>query len=166
MLARPLKKRLNQDIGISTRRTKAPSQRQLRVGEELRHALSRILVRGELRDPALIDFNLTVTEVRVSPDLKSATAYVVPLGGGGLEDAVVALNRAGGFFRGRLAQAVALRHAPRIAFAADRSFDEGRRIDEILERPRVRRDLVGDRGADRLGPGESESDETGGDNGA
>ena len=69
---------MNQDIGISARRGKAPSHRQLRVGEELRHALSRILARGELRDPSLADLNLTVTEVRLSPDLKNATAFVVP----------------------------------------------------------------------------------------
>ncbi len=128
----------------SARRDKAPSQRQLRVGEELRHALSRILSRGELRDPALAGYNLTVTEVRVSPDLMSATAFVVPLGGGGLEPAVAALNRAAGFFRSRLAREVRLRNTPRIAFAADRSFDQGARIDEILSRPRVRRDLAGD----------------------
>ncbi len=147
---------MNQDIGTSARRDKAPSHRQLRVGEELRHALSRILARGELRDPALADLNLTVTEVRVSPDLKNATAFVVPLGGGGLEAAVGALNRAGGFFRSRLAQEVALRHAPRIAFAPDRSFDEARRIDEILERPRVRRDLAARKGSDKSGSDEAE----------
>jgi ribosome-binding factor A len=172
---------LNQDIGISARRGKAPSHRQLRVGEELRHALSRILARGELRDPSLADLNLTVTEVRLSPDLKNATAFVVPLGGGGLEAAVAALNRAGGFFRSRLAQEVALRHAPRVAFAPDRSFDEARRVDEILERPRVRRDLVAgsgvadsgvadsgaaDSGAGAPGPDETESDEVGDDHGA
>jgi len=146
---------LNQDIGISARRGKAPSHRQLRVGEELRHALSRILARGELRDPSLVDLNLTVTEVRLSPDLKNATAFVVPLGGGGLEAAVAALNRAGGFFRSRLAQEVALRHAPRVAFAPDRSFDEARRVDEILERPRVQRDLTADPEASEPGPEES-----------
>jgi ribosome-binding factor A len=167
---------LNQDIGISARRGKAPSQRQLRVGEELRHALSRILARGELRDPSLTDLNLTVTEVRLSPDLKNATAFVVPLGGGGLEAAVAALNRAGGFFRSRLAQEVALRHAPRVAFAPDRSFDEARRVDEILERPRVRRDLTADpeasdpgpdeAGPDEAGPDEAGPDEAGGGHGA
>ncbi len=157
---------MNQDIGISARRGKAPSHRQLRVGEELRHALSRILARGELRDPSLADLNLTVTEVRLSPDLKNATAFVVPLGGSGLEAAVAALNRAGGFFRSRLAQEVALRHAPRVAFAADRSFDEARRVDEILERPRVRRDLVADSGAVAPGPDETDPDEGGDDHGA
>jgi ribosome-binding factor A len=140
---------LNQDFGTSARRSKAPSHRQLRVGEELRHTLSRILARGELRDPALVDLNLTVTEVRLSPDLKNATAFVVPLGGSGLDAAVDALNRARGFFRGRLAQEMTLRHAPRVVFAPDRSFDEARRVDEILERPRVQRDLAADAGPDQ-----------------
>lgn len=162
---------MNQDIGISARRGKAPSHRQLRVGEELRHALSRILARGELRDPSLVDLNLTVTEVRLSPDLKNATAFVVPLGGGGLEAAVAALNRAGGFFRSRLAKEVALRHAPRVAFAPDRSFDEARKVDEILERPRVRRDLTADPEAsnphpDETGPDEAGPDEADGGHGA
>jgi ribosome-binding factor A len=157
---------LNQNIGTSARRDKAPSQRQLRVGEELRHALSRILARCELRDPALVDLNLTVTEVRVSPDLKNATAYVVPLGGGGLEAAVAALNHAGGFFRSRLAQEVALRHAPRVAFAPDRSFDEARRVDQILERPRVRRDLAGGARSDEAGSDEAGSNEAENDRGA
>ncbi len=144
---RPLDDPLSQETRISTRRDKAPSQRQLRVGEELRHALSRILSRGELRDPALVGLNLTVTEVRASPDLKNATAYLVPLGGGGLDAAVEALNRAAGFFRTRIARDVALRHAPRISFAPDRSFDEAHRVREILKRPRVRRDLVGSGGS-------------------
>ncbi len=154
---------MNQDIGISARRGKAPSHRQLRVGEELRHALSHILARGELRDPALADLNLTVTEVRLSPDLKNATAFVVPLGGSGLEAAVAALNRASGFFRSRLAQQVTLRHAPRIVFAPDRSFDEAGRIGDILERPRVRRDLTDRPGSDDSGSGDSGPDELGPD---
>ena len=144
---RPLDDPLSQKTRTSTRRDKAPSQRQLRVGEELRHALSRILSRGELRDPALAGLNLTVTEVRASPDLKNATVYVVPLGGGGLDEAVEALNRAAGFFRTRIARDVALRHAPRISFAPDRSFDEAHRVREILERPRVRQDLAGSGGS-------------------
>ena len=136
--------------------TRAPSQRQLRVGEELRHALALILARGELRDPALAGVTLTVTEVRVSPDLKNATAFVVPLGGDGLEAAVGALNHAAGFLRTQLAGEVKLRHLPRIAFAADRSFDEAGRVREILDRPRVRRDLhegVEDGGDEGAGPG-------------
>ena len=161
--ARPLGELLSQETRISTRRDRAPSQRQLRVGEELRHALSRILSRGELRDPALAGLNLTVTEVRASPDLKNATAYVVPLGGGGLEAAVEALNRAAGFFRTRIAREVALRHAPRISFAPDRSFDEAHRVNEILERPRVRRDLVRSGGSGDDGPGSAGQDGAGQD---
>lgn len=161
---RPLDDSLSQETRISTRRDKAPSQRQLRVGEELRHALSRILSRGELRDPALAGLNLTVTEVRASPDLKNATAYVVPLGGGGLEAAVEALNRAAGFFRTQIAREVALRHAPRISFAPDRSFDEAHRVHEILERPRVRRDLVGSGGSG--GSGDDGQSDAGGSHGA
>ena len=127
-------------------RTKAPSQRQLRVGEELRHALARVLTRNPLSDPALAGVTLTVTEVRLSPDLRNATAFVVPLGGAGLEPVVRALNRAAAFLRGQLAREVRLRHLPRLAFAADRTFDQARRVHDILERPHVRQDLVGEPG--------------------
>ncbi len=131
-------------MGIS--RNKIASQRQLRVGEELRHALARVFARGDIRDPALAGVNLTVTEVRVSPDLKNATAFVVPLGSvesgsAELEQTVAALNRAAGFLRGVLAGEVELRHAPRIAFQTDETFDQVDRVGEILSRPRVRRDL-------------------------
>ena len=127
-------------------RDKVPSQRQLRVGEELRHALARVFARGGIRDPALAGVNLTVTEVRVSPDLKSATAFVVPFGaaepgGAELGRTVEALNRAAGFFRSVLAGEVELRYAPRIAFQADTTFEQADRVGEILSRPRVRRDL-------------------------
>jgi len=117
------------------------SQRQLRVGEELRHALAQVLARGELRDPQLAEVSLTVTEVRVSPDLKSATAFVVPLGGGDLEGVISALNHASGFLRGQLGQEVQLRHTPRLSFQADRSFDEADHINAILHHPRVARDV-------------------------
>ena len=117
------------------------SQRQLRVGEELRHVLARILARGELRDPALTNQTLTVTEVRVSPDLKNATAFVVPLGGRGLEDSIAALNRAANFLRGQVGREITLRHVPSLEFLADRSFDEASRVENILSRPSVRRDL-------------------------
>lgn len=120
-----------------------PSQRQLRVGEEIRHALARILARGELHDPALVALNVSVTEVRLSPDMKNATAYVMPLGGADPEGAAVALNRAAGFLRTALAGEIELRHVPRLLFAADRSFDQARRVEEILARPSVRRDLAG-----------------------
>ena len=121
---------------------RGPTQRQLRVGEELRHALARILSRGDLRDPALSDVNVTVTEVRLSPDMKNATAFVVPLGGGRLDRVVAALNHAAGFLRTRLGHEVQLRYLPRLSFEADRSFDEATRVEEILKRPSVRRDLT------------------------
>lgn len=123
----------------------------MRVGEELRHVLAGILGRARLDDPALADNSFTVTEVRLSPDLKAATAFVVPLGGGDLADSVAALNRAAGFFRGQLAREVNLRHCPRIIFAADHSFDRAGQIQTILERPHVRQDLgpaSGDEGGD------------------
>ncbi len=121
---------------------KPPSQRQLRVGEEIRHAMSAILARGDLRDPALQDVSLTVSEVRASPDLKNATCFVIPLGGGDAGEVVDALKRAGPFLRGQLAREVRLRHVPRLSFQADQSFDEATRIDNVLRRPEVARDLV------------------------
>ncbi|WP_282604665.1 30S ribosome-binding factor RbfA [Pelagibius sp. Alg239-R121] len=123
-------------------RSRAPSQRQLRVGEELRHVLSEIISRGGLSDPALSNANLTVTEVRLSPDLRNATVFVIPLGGAELENKVEALNRAASYFRGQIARVVDLRNNPRLTFAADRSFDEANKIDAILSQPSVRRDLT------------------------
>ena len=122
-------------------RSKAPSQRQLRVGEELSHALARILARGELRDPVLAEVSLTVTEVRLSPDLKNATAFVVPLGGIDMGPVVKALNGAAAYFRGQMGRELTLRHTPKVAFEADLSFDEAAHIHGILARPQVRRDL-------------------------
>ena len=119
-----------------------PSQRQLRVGEEIRHAMSAILARGDLRDPALQDVSLTVSEVRASPDLKNATCFVIPLGGGDASEIVAALKRAGPFLRGQLGREVRLRYVPRLSFQADRSFDEASRIDSVLRRPDVARDLA------------------------
>ncbi len=119
--------------------------------------IAAVLARGELRDPALTGVNLTLTEVRVSPDLKSATAFVVPLGGGGMEAAVGALNRAAGFLRGQVGREMALRHVPRLVFEADRSFDEAGHVGEILARPRVRRDLTAEKNG-QAEAGKQESD--------
>lgn len=124
--------------------TKAPSQRQLRVGEELRHALAWILERGELRDPALATTPVTVTEVRVSPDLKNATCFVTPLGGGDAEavKAVVeALGRARKFLRHEVVRKVNLKYAPQLHFQHDTSFDVAGHIDALLHQPDVARDL-------------------------
>jgi len=121
---------------------KTPSQRQLRVGEELRHALAHILERGEVHDPGLAGASVTVTEVRVSPDLRNATAFIMPLGGGADDDAVDALTRAKGFIRRRLAEMVRLRITPAFSFRLDASFDEAGHIEELLRRPEVARDLA------------------------
>jgi ribosome-binding factor A len=124
------------------RRNQEPSQRQLRVGEELRHALSRILQRGELRDPALQDVAVTVTEVRLSPDLKNATAYVMPLGGRHRDEVIAGLTRSAGYLRSQIARDVPLRFTPGLAFTLDLSFDHAHRINELLHRPEVERDLA------------------------
>ena len=131
----------------------APSLRQLRVGEELRHGLARVLDRIDFKDPKLADTKITVTEVSVSPDLKSATAFVTPLGGDRLSETVAALNKAAGFVRGQLSREVELRHTPRLSFAADHSFVHASRVEELLARPRVKQDLATDAPD---GPGEEE----------
>ena len=122
-------------------REKQASQRQLRVGEEIRHALSRILARGDFRDPLLAEANVTVTEVRISPDLKNATAFVIPLGGEGAGPIIAALNKASSYLRGQLGREISLRYTPQISFKGDFSFDEATHIDSLLKRPSVRRDL-------------------------
>jgi ribosome-binding factor A len=126
-----------------SRRTHTPSQRQLRVGEELRHALAQLLRPGELRDPALHDASITVTEVRVSPDLKNATAFVMPLAGANSDKIMVGLKRSAPFLRARLARAVELRQVPNISFAPDTAFDSAARIAALLHAPEVERDLNG-----------------------
>ncbi len=133
--------------------SKAPSQRQLRVGEEIRHVLAEVLARGHLRDPDLIGTTITVTEVRISPDLRNATAFVTPLGGAGMETTVAALTRAAPFLRRELGRELRLRSLPSLSFQPDRSFDEASRIDSVLQRDRVRRDL------DSAGQSEAESAE-------
>jgi ribosome-binding factor A len=116
-------------------------QRQLRVGEELRHALAWILERGEVRDPVLAAVAVTVTEVRISPDLRQATVFVVPLGGREEASVVAALARAKGFLRRRIAESVRLKFVPDLAFRVDRSFDQADRIARILRDPAVSRDV-------------------------
>lgn len=121
---------------------KAPSQRQLRAGELLRHALVEILQREDLREPALAGVSITVSEVKASPDLKHASAFVTPLGGGNIAEAVVALNRAAPHIRHLLGQKVDMRYTPALRFLADETFAEARRIDELLSSPKVARDLA------------------------
>jgi ribosome-binding factor A len=128
---------------------KQPSQRQLRVGEEIRHALARVLLEGDLRDPVLQEVSITITEVRVSPDLSNATAFVMPLGGGSEEEREVlaALKRASAFLRGKVAGALRLRYTPRLGFEIDKSFAEAQRIESLLRSERVRRDVEAEAGA-------------------
>jgi len=121
---------------MTRQRGKPQSKRQLRVGEELRHALAAVLARGDLRDPELRDLSITVTEVRASPDLRNATVYVLPLGGAktpaDTEAMVGALRRAGPYLRGQIAREVVLRFTPALSFEADTSFDRADRIDSLL----------------------------------
>jgi len=128
---------------MSKQRNREHSQRQLRVGEELRHALAEILERGDMRDPVLRAVPITVTVVDVSPDLRNALAFIVPLGGEQADEALAAMRRAAPYFRNRLAKMVDLRFAPDLRFELDRSFDHAGRIDALLRDPVVARDLDG-----------------------
>lgn len=116
-------------------------QRRLRVGEELRHALTRLLRPGECRDPALREANITVSEVALSPDLRNATVFVMPLGGAHAGEIMAALTRSAPYLKSRLARSVALRRIPGLTFALDRSFEHAEHIAVLLARPEVRRDL-------------------------
>ncbi len=123
-----------------------PSQRQLRAGEIVRHALSDILSREDLRDPDLTGVMITVGEVRCSPDLKHANIFVTPLGddsAAGRQKLAEALQRAAGFLRGKLGRVVDLRFTPELHFIADKSYDEATAIDRLLMDPKVRRDVEG-----------------------
>ncbi len=119
----------------------APSQRQLRVAEEIRHVLAGIFARGEVRDPDLAAVVLTVTEVRVSPDLRHATAFVTRLGRSDVAEKLPALRHAAPFLRREVAHALRLRYAPDLTFQADTSLDYAMHVDELLHRPEVLRDL-------------------------
>jgi ribosome-binding factor A len=122
----------------------APSQRQLRVGELIRHALAEIAQRGEVHDPAFEGVIVTIPEVRMTPDLRTATVYVVPLGGKGGDEIIAAFDRNRRYLRGEIAHRVDLRYAPDLRFRLDTSFDEGDRIDALLRQPEVKRDLDSD----------------------
>src|SRR5713226_8895899 len=117
------------------------SQRQLRVGELVRHAMSDLLTRGEVHDPVLEGHMITVPEVRMTADLRLATIYVMPLGGRDAEKVVAALERNKRFLRGEIAHHVNLKFAPEIRFQLDERFEETERIEKLLRTPAVRRDL-------------------------
>lgn len=117
------------------------SQRQLRVGEELRHILSDVLRNGHFRDPDLADMVVTVTEVRVSPDLKAATAFIMPLGGKDGQKIIAGLTRAQAYIRTEAVKQINLRVAPQFSFKLDHSFDEAARVTRLLQQPAVKADL-------------------------
>jgi ribosome-binding factor A len=130
--------RKNSRTGVEPSR--GPSQRQLRVGEMIRHKIAEMLARGDIHDDTLASHVVTVPEVRVSPDLKLATVYVMPLGGEDAKPVLAALDKHRKFIRGELAHAVNLKFAPDIRFRFDETFDEASRIDALLDSPKVRQD--------------------------
>jgi ribosome-binding factor A len=125
------------------------SQRQLRVGEQVRHAIADILAHGSVHDADLEGHIITVPEVRMSPDLKLATIYVMPLGGRDTELVIAALDRNKKFLRGEVARRVNLKFAPDIRFRVDERFDEAERIEKLLRTPAVQKDLDRDLDSDR-----------------
>jgi ribosome-binding factor A len=123
-------------------REAGPTQRQLRAGELVRHALANILREETLQDPALTNASVTVTEVRMSPDLKHAICFVEPLGGVHAAAVVDGLNRVARFLRGRLAREIELKFTPDLKFIHDQSFEEAARMNRLFDSPEVRRDLA------------------------
>ena len=128
----------------SEKENRAPGQRQLRVGEELRHILAELFERGDMRDPDLRDASITVTAVDVSPDLRNATAFVMPLGGQEEARLRAAMRRAAPWFRARVSERAGLRYAPEIRFEIDKTFEEADKIGALLRRPDVARDIKDD----------------------
>jgi len=125
-----------------TKQTKAgPTQRQLRVAEEIRHVLSAVFTRSEFRDPDLAAAHITVTEVRIGPDLKRATAFISRLGRSDVDALLPALQRATPYLRGQVAKALRLRVAPDLSFQPDHTLDYAMKIDELMHRPEIARDL-------------------------
>jgi ribosome-binding factor A len=120
---------------------KAPSQRMLRVGELIRHRIAELLARGEVHDDVLASHVITIPEVRLSPDLKLATVYVMPLGGSDVKPVVEALTRKKKYLRAAVAETLNLRYAPDLRFKEDKTFEEATRIDRLLDSPKVRQDI-------------------------
>ena len=120
------------------------SQRQLRVGEELRHILAALIERGDMRDPELRGASITITSVDISPDLRNATAFIMPLGGQDETRLLSAMRRAAPWFRARVGEQAGLRYAPEIRFQLDRSFDAADLIGALLRRPDVAKDIKDD----------------------
>jgi ribosome-binding factor A len=119
-----------------------PSQRQLRVGEALRHAIADILFRNEIQDPDLAGVSVTITQVKPSPDMRYCTVYCEPLGGQNAKVIVAALNRHKGFLRGEMGHRLTMKFTPELRFVEDESFAEAQKIEDILKSERVSRDLA------------------------
>jgi len=122
----------------------APSQRQLRVAEEIRHALAAIFERGDFRDPDLANARITVTEVRASPDLRHMTAFISGLGKDVPPEQFLALRRASSFLRSQVAKNIRLKFAPDLHFQPDSALDYAMKIDVLMRQPRVAQDLTKD----------------------
>lgn len=121
--------------------TETRSVRVLRVGEQVRHVLSDILIRGDVRDETLASHSISITEVRMSPDLRHATVYVKPLLGANEDEVLTALKRHVRYLRGEVSKRISTKYAAALKFVADESFDEGGHIDSLLRHPHVARDL-------------------------
>ena len=134
---------------MDSRSGKPQTQRQLQVAEQVRHVLAWVFERDQLRDPAIRGFKITVAEVRVSPDFRNATVFIVPFGGVvcNIFDVLKGFNRAAPFLQKQIAQSINLRRTPRLSFVADKSFDGAPQIDELLRKPSVARDLLKKEGA-------------------
>jgi len=132
-----------------------PTQRQLRVGEMLRHALSEVLRRDDIRDPDLTGVSVTITQVKPSPDMRHATVFCEPLGGKNAKEVVAALNRHKGFLRGEMGRLITMKFTPDLRFVEDESFAEAQKIETLLKSSRVQRDLLaeddGDEAKDEQG---------------
>src|ERR1700732_3744206 len=123
--------------------SRGPSQRQLRVGELVRHILADLLARGEVHDPVIEGHVITVPEVRMTADLRLATIYVMPLGGRDAQEGIAGFDRHTRYVRGEIARRVNLKFAPEIRFRVDERFEEAERIEKLLRTPAVQRDLGG-----------------------
>jgi ribosome-binding factor A len=138
-------------------RDQGPSQRQLRVGEALRHALAEVLRRNEIQDPDLNGVSVTITQIRPSPDMRYATVYCEPLGGQNAKVIVAALNRHKGFLRGEMGRLIAIKFTPDLRFVEDESFAEAEKIETILKSDRVSRDLAAGEDGDDGDDGDREA---------
>ncbi|HEY0302346.1 MAG TPA: 30S ribosome-binding factor RbfA [Rhizomicrobium sp.] len=125
-------------------RDRGPTQRQLRVGEMLRHALAEILRRGDIRDPDLAGVSVTITQVKPSPDMRYATVFCEPLGGRSVKPVIAALNKHKGYLRGEMGRLIAMKFTPDLRFVEDASFAEAQKIETILKSSRVQQDLKAD----------------------